>query len=439
MITFKQIACFLAVLSAILCSGSVYGEKQTIQQSLRIAEDNNPGLSIARENITRTQAVTDLGSAEGLPNISLDWTYTRSHPQLFTNDFGPPLLITPRSGTMVELSLSQRLDLLGIANLGRRMAHLGAEQARHDFETARNNLRYEVKKAYFDVLHAEDDLCVRERSLAQLSAHLDDANTNFKAGTIARFDVVRAQTQVSNAKVDLIVARNRVRMSKASFNSILGRDLSAPVELEIPELPKYVEPDLAACIAAASSSRPEVESATAQAELARGMVSMAGQGNSPTVEVALNGTRNFTPTLENTLTSVSSAGISADLPIYDAGLTRSAVGQARSDALSANSGLRMAILGVSLDVRQAFLALREARQSIVAAGSNLDLAKEGLRLADVAYRGGATTQLDVLDAQNALTQADFSYADALYNYHLAEAKLEQAVGGEEQMKKLQAK
>ncbi len=98
-----------------------------------------------------------------------------------------------------DLALVQPIDIFGIVKTGRRVAKLSRSSAQHELDQATNDVTLETKIAFYDVLRAQEFLKVQEDTIAQLAAHLKDAQAHYGAGTIARFDVLRAETQLANS------------------------------------------------------------------------------------------------------------------------------------------------------------------------------------------------------------------------------------------------
>ena len=122
------------------------------------------------------------------------------------------------------------------------------------------------------------------------------------------------------------------------------------------------------------------------------------------------------------------AGVQAQWNIFDGRATAGRVRQARSQLEQAKLTLAEAVLSVQVQVRQAYSSFVEARELVDASGKTVEQAEEALRIANVRYRTGTATQLDVLTSQVALTQARLNQLQAFYNYNVALATLRQSMG-----------
>ena len=432
-----QILGLLAGLAISLATtGAVRAEGLALPESITIALANNPRMHIARENIHKAAAIVDEATAIGMPKLSAEGTYQRVD-EVPTATFGDKTvkLGSPESRS-ADLTLVQPVDVFGIIKTGRKAAKFSKSSVQYEFEQATNDVTLDAKVAFYDVLRAQKFLKVQEDTVAQLEVHLKDARAYYTAGAIARFDVLRAETELANARQGLIAAQNGVELARSAFNNVLGRPLDTSVELVEPDTPEFVNLELATCIESACRRRPEVLRADTQVNMTDAIRRIASLSGRPRFNLRWTYNRNFDVSVFNPRDSSWIAFVTTSMSIYDGGATRAAVRKATSDANNAESLREQVIQGVTLDAKQAYLGLEEGRERIQAAEKGLEQARESMRLAQVRYEGGVSTQVEVFDAQAALTLAETNYVNALYDYQVALAKLERAVGGHAEIAKL---
>jgi TolC family type I secretion outer membrane protein len=411
-------------------------EKLTLEDSIKIALENNPSVRIAKENLRKAEAMIAEAVSRGMPKLTIDATYQRLDevPKAAFGD--QPVELGTLESRTADLTLVQPIDIFGLVRANKEAAKVGKTGYEYALLAQMNNISLDVKTAFYQVLRAQKQLKVQEDTIALLEANLKDTKAKYEAGTIAKFDVLRAETQLANARQALISAQNNVELAKAAFNNILGRPLDTPVNLVEPEMPGFITLDMASCVQTASEFRPEVLQAKSGIEFSEKMVEVANLSGKPTVAFRWVYNRNFDTTIFNPRDSSWRAFLAANINVFDGGQTKAKVDQATADANNARLGYQQAKDMATLDARQSYLSLKESEERIRAAEKALEQAREGMRLAQVRYRGGVSTQLEVLDAQTALTQAETNYVNALYDYQIALAKLERAVGGKEQLEKL---
>jgi outer membrane protein TolC len=181
----------------------------------------------------------------------------------------------------------------------------------------------------------------------------------------------------------------------------------------------------------AKETRPELLAAQRRLDYQNRVRRAREKGNLP----ALNLSSGFTYDPEGSGLGAATDSLSAtaqlSFPIFDGGLNRSLVRQARADEQSAKITLDQVTLGVSLEVRQAFLNVKSAEQQIQTSARALESARETLRVANLRYAEGVGTPVELSDANTQFVAARTAVVDAIYRYRIAVANLQRAVGSEE--------
>jgi outer membrane protein len=430
---------YLTVAVLALTAGIGRAQSLTLADCINASLQNNPTMRIARENIDKSKASIDEATALGMPKLNIQGVYTRVDKVPVADFNGNSIELGTQDSKAADLILTQPIDVFSIVKTGRRVAKLSKSSAQYDLDQATNDVTLDTKTAFFNVLRAQEFQKVQEDAVSQLEAHLKDAQLHYEAGTIARFDVLRAETELANAKQGLIAGRNGVQLAKSALNNVMGQPVATLIDVVEPEKPVFPKIELAACTDAACNWRPEVLKSKTQVRMAdqtRKITSLAGK---PRFNLQWDYNRNFNSTIFNPRDHGWTAYLTTNISVFDGGATRAAVDRASSDADNARSMQQQVTQGVTLDAQQAYLNLNESRDRIQVAEKGLEQAKEAMRLAQVRYQGGVSTQLEVLDAQAALTLAETNHVNATYDYQTALANLERAVGGKEQFAGLLAK
>lgn len=436
--TLIRAACSCLIVTLLAIGQPVYAEVMTLEQSVQYALEHNPIVGIAGENIKKSKAMVDQAMSLGMPKLDVTGTYTRLDKVSSVSFGGNSVNLNSLDSQAADLTLRQPIDVFGIVKTGLHAARIYKSSVQYEYDQARNDTTLGVKEAYYSILRAQQFTIVQTRRVEQLEAHLKDTQSHLKAGTAAPFDVLRASTEVANARQGLITAQNGVELAKAAFNNTLGRSLDAPVELEEPGQPKFAEFQLASCLDSATSARPEVLRMQSLQGFTKDLVQIAKKSGKPQLNLLWTMNQNLTTTVFNPRSNSWRALATISMPLYDGGKTRAAVDQAKSEEASTGFGYEQTLLGVKLDAQQAYLSTNESREKIAVAQKALEQARESMRLAEVRYKAGVSTQLELFDAQTALTQAETNHVNAVYDYYTAMARLEKAVGGPTQMAKLMA-
>ncbi|MBI2946672.1 MAG: TolC family protein [Verrucomicrobia bacterium] len=317
-----------------------------------------------------------------------------------------------------------------------RTAKLTKEQALLQYQAVVADTLLEVRVAYYEILLAAQLIVVQEASLALLQKELEDTTRRFDAGTVPRFNVLRAEVEIANAKPKLIRAKNAHRIAKNNLANLLGFRVPAEVWEDVPitlteqlEIGPY-EVDLPSALGQALERRPELGALQKAERLRKESLTTAKSGRKPTIALFGGyGARNssFGDDFFNEVSGWT-AGVQLNWELFDGFLTKGKVQQATALYERARADLDDTTRRIELEVRTAYSNFLEAKEVLESQKKVQEQAEEALRLATVRSDAGTGTQLDVLNAQTALTEARATRIQALHDYAVARARLERATG-----------
>lgn len=412
-----------------------------IDQALEIAFRENPDVRAALSQLRKARAVQAEASANYNPKFSADVVHQRQGPPVeftlpdttTTINIVPPQDTTGKGNVFLPLDINKKLSTVS------DLAYLQFQLDYLSLTRTAENLIFNVKKSYFDLLRAAGLEEVAQAAVDAAAARLKDANSKFKAGAAPKFDVTRAEVDVANYNQRLIAAKSRVAVARAVLNKAMGIDVNIPtliVKSEVPVQPE-MKLDIRAKVDEAYAKRPEVKQAETGIALNKRNVRLQRSDLLPSMDIAGTYNYNLKPTGFSTANESWIALLTLRIPIWNGGVTSAKVHQAEADVDKAQDGLDQTKLGVALEVRTAALNVQEALERISTTAEGMDLAEEALRLAMVRYNAGLATLVEVSDAESARTEAQFNYVQAKYDYAISLADLERATATQPEMAKVQ--
>ncbi len=317
-----------------------------------------------------------------------------------------------------------------------RTARLIREQAMLVYQSTVSDTLLAVANSYDDAVRGAKQVEVREQQVNFLTNYRDDTKARYEAGTVAEFDVIRQDVEVANGTAKLVEAQGDYRIAKQKLVELLGYSLPAnitdnlPLRLATPLVESPYPHDLPAALAMAVDNRTEIAALEKEEHLRDEAIITAKAGAKPSVQ-AFAGyqltsrveTRNAGDYLNGAL-----AGVQMSWPIFDGLLTKGRVDEAKARRGKASEAKAETSRIIELQVRSAWSELRTAQSVVAAQTENIKKAVRALELATDRYKAGVGTQIDVLNAQTALTEARGSYVDALRDYSVARATLIRATG-----------
>jgi outer membrane protein len=413
----------------------------SLDQCIELALKNNATVIAARNsyNVAKSDVWTGWGAV--LPSLSSSIGYSRvvSGPTQYSRvDQNTGGLITGTTGIGVTKSYSASVSAgqgysLGGYNLFQLKELNASKHSAYNFyQLTRQQLILSVKQAYFNVLQAKMLLGIQQEALKRAEEQLKIAQTRYDLGSASFSDVLKAKVQYGDVKLALITADNNVPLAKAYLNSIMGQNVDTPLEVEEnltqPAFPYSYEDGLTQ----AAAANPSVQKAKFDYESAQAQMGLARSTFFPTLNLS-GGYAWNNPNLDQiknirTRDYRWNFGASISFPIFENFQRKYNLSSAKANLISNKENYRQTQNDVALQVKQAYIGVQQAQESITLTNDKLQSAKEDLDLVQEKYNLGAASILDLLDAEVSYKQAESDQVQALYNYNLAVAQFEKAIG-----------
>ncbi|MDE1984189.1 MAG: TolC family outer membrane protein [Gammaproteobacteria bacterium] len=431
--------CLILAATGVLAAVPAHGAD--LWDVYQLALKNDPTYQQAQANYQAALENKPIARAGYLPNLSLNasksWstTYGTSLTQTGTTPSGQPILgnvynSTPGRDTQYGLQLTQPLfNWAAWENI--KQADASVAQAEAQFLAAQQDLIVRTATAYFNVITARDTLSADRAATEANGKQLEQAQAQYKVGTVAITNVEQAQAAYDQSVATEIGQRQQVINAEESLRAITGEAVSSLQEPS-PDMPLR-SPDPANAkqwVDTALQQNPNLMAAQAAAEIAADAVSVKRAGHMPTLGLTASyGRDNATGTIFNTFrTNQKQLMLNFSMPLFSGGGVTAQVTQAERqyDAAQANAQLanrqtvqqaRTAYLGVLTGISQ----VQALRQSVKSNQTSLQATETGLRV-------GTQTIVNVLLAVQNLATAQTSFAQSRDNYLISVLTLKQAAG-----------
>jgi outer membrane protein TolC len=295
------------------------------------------------------------------------------------------------------------------------------------FASAAEQVVFTVRQAFYLVQASQANVDAAQRAVDASQENVRVTQAQVQVGTSPQFNLLQAQVQLAQSQQSLTTARTGLSQAHQGLAAALVLPLSTTFErAAMPPLPD-VPQDVNALIQQALQNRPEIAQALASERAAEAAIDLAASGLRPNITVSAGPqVQTSDPTNRDV---VNFAGtIALTLAILDGGLTQAKIDQARAQLQSAQVTEAQTRQQVELDVRNAYLALGNAAESLRSALAGQTAAREALRIANVRFQAGVGTQLEVVTQIQNLATADNQVIQAGLNYFVAVAQLDRAIG-----------
>ncbi|MBN1613473.1 MAG: TolC family protein [Deltaproteobacteria bacterium] len=400
------------------------GEVLDLPRCLDISLKNHPTVIAALNTLQANRARIGQARAAYYPQVNWSSGYNRINP-VSVSAGRIPGSTDSYDQYASSLSLSQNLFDFGKTAARVGIQTLAAESSHYDLETLSTQLVYTVKQAYYNRLQASKNRDVARESVRQFQQHLARAKGFYELGVRPKFDVTKAELDLSNAKLNLLKAENAVQTARIVLNNALGISGAPDYEIEDNLGERSGGTGFEAALGGAYERRPDLLSLAASREAAQQSIELAQKGYYP----QLSGSAAYQWSGKDfPLDREWEVGATLAFPLFSGLSTKYQVEEARSNlaVLKANEeALRQTI---RLEVEQAWLAIREARERIAMAELAVRQADENYQLAEGRYAAGVGNPIEVTDALVALGNAKNTHTQALCDYKVAQAGMEKAMG-----------
>jgi outer membrane protein len=443
----------IIVLTVVMVAWTVAQAAETVKplslsDSVDLALKQSVLIHAAREGVRGAEAQKKEAFTGFLPKLSTAYSYTRLNEDPTVTSPGTSLTLpapigavtvpssTYQAGTRDNYNWSvearQPVFAGGGIQANYEANRLGADVARFEEAVVVQDLVQEVKFAYFNILKAGRILNVASQSLELLKAHRDTAQAFYDVGVIPKNDLLYAEVELANGRQALVRAENSVEMAKSKFNTVLRREINAPVEIEDVLNDQPFEKPLDACIVEALENRPEIRSYALRLEQAKSLVDLARSEYYPSVNVVGNygrygDTANVAGSPYKDQESWYVMAV-ANWNFWEWGKTKNRVEASVSRENQAADILTNIRDQITLEVKNAFLLLHEAEKQVQTSKKAIEQAEENYRINTERYREQVGTSTDVIDAQTLLTKVRSDHFNALGDYCISRARLERAMG-----------
>ena len=395
------------------------GERLTLARCIDIALEKNPVIRAASGAVNASASRVGQARSGYYPQISATGGYAKTNSPL------------DATNTTVDQYSAGVTATMNIFDFGRTwnqvtIQQLNASAAGEDLRSTRSALVLNVKQAYYGLLQAEKNRDVLQETVKQFEQHLSQAKAFFEIGIKSKFDVTKADVDLSNARLNLIRAGNSLKLARVGLNNVMG--VSSAPDYAIEDTLVFRKSTLTydEVLQKASANRPDLRSLMARREASEESVSLARKGYLPT----LSGNANYQRIGDTAPPDKTgwSAGLLLTIPLFSGLQTNYQVKEAKENLIIQQANEETLRQSILLEVQQAYLNLQEAEELVSVAELTVEQAQENFEIAQGRYAAGVGSPIEETDALVALSNAKTSLISALSGYRLAEASLFKAMG-----------
>ncbi|MDR0477483.1 MAG: TolC family protein [Desulfobulbaceae bacterium] len=409
----------------------------TLAAAVKEALAQSPDAKLAAEHLAAAKAVLTQAAASDWPRLALKSSYMQTdNPMtafgaiLGQRAFSPTINFND-PGQVDDFNLaavaSYNIYSGGRASANKAAARAGVEATARDREAVLMQLETEVARAFFQIQQVRADVRALEAAVKSYEEAWRVAALRYQSGQMLKSELLNIEAQLAQSREQLLGGRHNEALAEKQFLFLLGHDGGESVVLA----PDSTQ-DESGAIAAPSDNlsierRPELQAMRSRIAAAENTVRAARGGLRPTVNAfasyqydqgwRLNGdSRSWT------------AGVQAEIPIFDGQQTRGRIGEAEAQEAQARAGLRKLELALALELDQARLAYNLAREQVAASETLVAQAEASAGASRERFTAGALLSTELIGVESRLTEARMRQAMALAAEKIAAVALRRAAG-----------
>jgi outer membrane protein len=425
-------------------SDSVSGKELNISlaEAVSLALEQNKDVLASNEDLKKAEAQIDEAYGNAYPSLNFTGQYLRNiiSPVLFIPANNPlfknpePLKIsmTTANSYSAGLSLSQ-IVFSAKVNTAIQIANEYGNYTEKNNTAVKEDVVLNVKKAYYGVLLTQKVVEATKQGLELARANYENLNKLYKQGMASEFDLLRSEVQVANTEPMLSQSQNQVVLAKNALRNLLGVNLNRQINLTDSLALKEIPMDIVEEESALSLQRnstllgmyayEKILDKNISIQKADYYPTLAAFGNYQ-YQAQDNGLKftkyNSYPTFI--------IGLSLTYNIFNGLQTKYRTEQAVIDRDKLIITTKKLEEGIKIQVDEARLRMIEAKKRVDAQAKSVEQATRAVEIANVRFKNGLSTQLELIDAQVALTRTQINKAQAIYDYLVARADWEKTSG-----------
>ena len=406
----------------------------TLDQALEIALSESNTIKIADMTVEKTGYARKGSYASLYPNVSLSGAYQRTlQKQVMVMDFnGMTQEIKVGRDNNISTSASASMPLVN-ASLWEslKLSGMDVEMAVEQARSSKIGMVKQVKQAFYAVLLAQESYKVLGQVYENAQKNYEKTMQRFNVGKVSEVERLRAQVTMMNAEPSVSSAENAVLLATWQLKAVMGIDLDTDVEV-IGDLTDYTEKLLTPYASEDDlSNNSSLLQFDIQDRMLESTIRMQKKQYLPTLAASIN--YNYSAMGDETLSwfPSSTAALSLSIPVFDGfqkhynikqtKVTRNMLALQREDT---ERNLRIAIRNYN---DQLALSVKNYE----AANATVSIAQKSYDISEKMYEVGKATIVELNDAQVALMQAQLTQAQAVYNFMVTKASLDELIGKEE--------
>jgi outer membrane protein TolC len=406
----------------------------TLEQALEIALSESNTIKIADMTVEKTGYAQKGSYAALYPNVNISGSYQRTLlKQVMVMDMGGQTMeikvgrdnnITTSASASMPLVNAQLWESLKLSGMD---VELAVEQAR----SSKIGMIKQVKQAFYAVLLAQKSHEVVSEVYNNAQKNYEKTLQRFNVGKASEVERLRAQVTMMNAEPNVSSAENAVLLANWQLKAVMGIDLGTDIQV-VGDLNDYTDVMLAPYVSEDDlSSNSTLLQLDIQNRMLESTIKMQKNQYIPTLAASIN--YNYSAMGDDKLSwfPSSTAAVSLSIPVFDGFQKRFNIKQTKVSKNMLELQREDTERNLRIAIRNYNDQMALCIKNYQAANATVEIAQKSYDISEKMYEVGKATMVELNDAQVALMQSQLTQAQAVYNFMVAKASLDELIGKEE--------
>ena len=393
-----------------------------VDECVKIAMENHPAIKAALSNSEIYKSKIGQAWSNFFPTFSAGLSYSRNDMQVANFAFPTQeydMFYAPTiSGNMLLFDFGKTKAQ---ADLAKRTY----ESTKFALENSINTVVFTVKQAYYNLLFAQQQVQVYEDTVADFTLHLEQAKAYYDIGTKAKIDVLTAEYNLGRAKLNLIQAKNTLKVAYVQLSNAMGKPDYSDYDVTDTLTKKAYAIEVDDAVKTAFETSPQLLAAKKKADASGLLVRASKRAFMPNVSAFGGYTRGGKKVDTDYGYQV---GAQINYSTVNLMLLKKQVDEAKATHNKDVADYESAKQNIYFEVKQAHINMTNAQESITVSKLSMDQAKEQYDQASGRYKVGLGDAIELKDAETTYRNAQLDYYNSLLNYHVSAANLERLMG-----------
>jgi outer membrane protein len=395
----------------------------SLHEAFELALKNHEAVHLARESMVQSELGIDKAYSEVLPSLTVEGIYTRFKNEKTASGF----LLQPQDSTRFEVRVEQPIYSGGKSSSLIRQAKKKLTDSQKGVEEVSEEVIIITARAYYEVLKAKKEVEIEEASLRRVEEQRSVAEARLRVGAATKSELLRAEAEVAGTMAELTRAKSVLKDAEALLRRVTG--VEGPIDVSPPEPEEPLEEPVEEFVELAFSKRKDYIRREIAEEIASEGIRFAKGNFMPSLTLeGVYSNRDQSPTTSFLLRDSTFAGLTFEFPIFEGGLRRAELREARSKLRQAELERRDRKREIELGVSTSYNNIGTAASVIDSFKRQVSFAEENYSMVFKQFTFGLSDSVDVIDADTTLVSAQRGLSRASFDYELATLELLKSAG-----------